>query len=62
MSGSSDIVQYLLERGAEVDKPDISGWTALHIAVSAGHENVVVELVGSGADVNRKNDKGITPL
>lgn len=30
--------------------------------VSAGHEDVVRELVGAGADVNRKNDKGITPL
>jgi hypothetical protein len=30
--------------------------------VSAGHEEVVSELVGAGADVNRKNDKGITPL
>jgi ankyrin repeat protein len=31
-------------------------------AVSAGHEDVVKELVGGGADVNAKNDKGITPL
>jgi Ankyrin repeats (many copies) len=30
--------------------------------VSAGQEEVVRELVGAGADVNRKNDKGITPL
>ena len=32
------------------------------VLVSAGQEEVVKELVGSGADVNRKNDKGITPL
>jgi hypothetical protein len=30
--------------------------------VSAGQEEVVSELIGAGADVNRKNDKGITPL
>ena len=30
--------------------------------VSAGHEDVVRELVGAGADVKRTNDKGITPL
>jgi hypothetical protein len=30
--------------------------------VSSGHEEVVRELVGAQADVNRKNDKGITPL
>jgi len=32
------------------------------VLVSAGQEEVVKELVGAGADVNRKNDKGITPL
>lgn len=32
------------------------------ILVSAGQEEVVNELVGAGADVKRKNDKGITPL
>jgi len=30
--------------------------------VSAGQEEIVRELVGAGADVNRKNEKGITPL
>jgi hypothetical protein len=32
------------------------------ILVSAGQEEVVNDLVGAGADVNKKNDKGITPL
>ncbi|KAI0258368.1 ankyrin repeat-containing domain protein, partial [Gloeopeniophorella convolvens] len=61
-AGHLDIVAYLLENGAEVDKVDGSGWTPLHIAVSAGQDEVVRELVGAGADVSRKNDKGITPL
>lgn len=85
-SGATDIAQYLLNNGAEVDKPDSSGWTALHVAgkifdlmlqsrysdiktaillhhlVSAGNEEIVKELVGAGADVNKKNDKGMTPL
>ena len=30
--------------------------------VSSGHEEVVRELVGARADVDRKNDKGMTPL
>jgi hypothetical protein len=30
--------------------------------VSAGHEDVVRELVGAGADVNKKTEKGLTPL
>jgi hypothetical protein len=84
--GHLDVVTYLLANGAEVDKADDGGWTALHnsgrraipaqfyfsffflaergvsILVSAGQEDVVRELVGAGAEVNRKNDKGITPL
>ncbi|KAF9500082.1 ankyrin, partial [Pleurotus eryngii] len=61
-SGATDIVRYLLDRKADVDKLDSSGWTALHIAVSAGHEEIVRELVGAGADVQCINDKGLTPL
>jgi ankyrin repeat protein len=30
--GHIDVVTYLLENGAEVDKVDDGGWTALHIA------------------------------
>ncbi|KAG6850109.1 hypothetical protein H0H93_001030 [Arthromyces matolae] len=71
-SGAIEIVRFLIDQKVEVDKPDISGWSPLHIAgcypcestwftcakllldtVSAGHEEVVKELVGAGADVNR---------
>ncbi|KAJ3876856.1 ankyrin repeat-containing domain protein, partial [Lentinula edodes] len=61
-SGDLDIARYLIDQKAEVDKVDGSGWSALHIAVSAGNDSVVEELIGAGADVNRKNGKGITPL
>ncbi|KAJ7672279.1 ankyrin repeat-containing domain protein, partial [Mycena polygramma] len=61
-SGSVDIARFLIDKKAEVDFVDNSGWTPLHIAVSAGHDEIVQELVGAGADVNRKNNKGLTPL
>ncbi|EIM88340.1 ankyrin, partial [Stereum hirsutum FP-91666 SS1] len=61
-SGSVDIARYLVDQKADIDKVDASGWSALHIAVSAGHEDVTKELVGAGADVNKRNDKGLTPL
>lgn len=32
-----------------------------HLA-SGGFEDVVRELLGAGAEVNRTNDKGLTPL
>ncbi|KAI4525459.1 ankyrin, partial [Schizophyllum commune H4-8] len=60
--GHIDVVRYLIDNKAEVDKPDPAGWTPLHIACSAGWTEVVTELVGAGANVNAKNDKGITPL
>ena len=31
-SGSIDIARYLIDQKAQVDKPDSSGWTPLHIA------------------------------
>ncbi|KAH9481869.1 Ankyrin repeat-containing protein C6C3.08 [Psilocybe cubensis] len=81
-SGSAELVQFLIDQKAEVDKVDGSGWSPLHIAgklhasfsfrlplicmchilVSAGNLGVVQELIGAGADVNRKNDNGLTPL
>ncbi|KAF8903703.1 ankyrin repeat-containing domain protein [Gymnopilus junonius] len=44
-SGSIEIARFLIDQKAEVNKTDNS--------VSAGHENVVQELIGAGADVNR---------
>lgn len=32
------------------------------MSASAGHEDVVRYLVGTDANVNAKNDKGLTPL
>ncbi|EIN03955.1 ankyrin, partial [Punctularia strigosozonata HHB-11173 SS5] len=61
-SGSLPCVRFLIDRGADVNKVDGSSWSPLHSAVSAGHEDVVRELVGAGADVRRGNDKGVTPL
>jgi len=29
---------------------------------SAGHEEIVVDLLGAGADIKRANDKGLTAL
>ncbi|KAG1761480.1 ankyrin repeat-containing domain protein [Suillus occidentalis] len=61
-SGSTEIACYLIAKSSDIiDNVDESGWTAFAHSC-AGHEDVVRELVGAGADVNRKNDKGITPL
>ena len=41
---------------------DTSGWTALHYASCYGATDVVKELLALGADVDRRNDVGNTPL
>jgi len=61
-SGATDIVTFLIDNGAEVDRKDGAQWTALHIAVSAGQEAVASELLAAGADVNASTDKGLTAL
>ncbi|KAF8135130.1 ankyrin repeat-containing domain protein, partial [Boletus edulis] len=61
-AGATEVVRYLIDQGTDVTKVDGIGWAALHIAASAGHEEIVHELIGAGADVNQRNDKGITPL
>ena len=38
------------------------GWTPLHSAVSAGHEDIAQELLAAGADVNAETGGKRTPL
>jgi ankyrin repeat protein len=54
-------VKFLVEEcGAEVDIRDANGYTALHHAASRGDNELVVYLVGKGADVKARSRKGQT--
>ena len=59
-NGLVDIAALLIEQGADPDKTDHFGNTALHLAMS--HSDMVRLLLESGADVNAKNALGNTPL
>jgi hypothetical protein len=69
-SRNSEIVNYLISKGADVNLKNNSGNTPLHIALGAecvlGGSSVKPEIVDSlitnGADVNAKNWDGRTPL
>lgn len=57
--GSVDMVNFLLERGADLSCVDQLGRTALHLASQEGHLGVVSLLVTSAcANVNAKTERG----
>ncbi|KAG0630644.1 hypothetical protein M758_1G194000 [Ceratodon purpureus] len=55
-------IQKLLDQGMPVDAADYDGRTALHLAASEGHSNVVNFLLTNKADVNPIDRNGDTPL
>ncbi len=63
MSKSGEIFAYLLERGADIEKPDGNGLRPLDFAVFGGLEEWADRLLDLGADVNAHgNAMGMTPL
>ncbi|KAI5636717.1 ankyrin repeats (many copies) domain-containing protein [Phthorimaea operculella] len=60
--GHVDVVEALLEAGADVDEVNDNGDTALHKASFIGNEELVILLVNHKADVNIMNGEGRTAL
>ena len=61
-SGSVDLIDALLSRGADINGKSAHGETALMTAVFWGNGNVVRALLNAGADTSEKNDEGKTAL
>jgi len=59
---SLDAVQFLLERGADVNARREDLWTPLHLAVDIGEVKMARVLIEHHADVNSQSDEGLTPL
>ena len=59
--GHKDVVQLLLDKGADPNKTDHDGWTPLHEAASSGHTNVFQLLLERGADPIKSDRYGHTP-
>ncbi|KAG8629103.1 hypothetical protein KVT40_002968 [Elsinoe batatas] len=57
-----DLVDLLLEFGADIHAKSTGGWTALHNACAQGNTTIVKTLLRSGADVNARLFSGRTPL
>ncbi|XP_053163606.1 poly [ADP-ribose] polymerase tankyrase-2 isoform X4 [Hemicordylus capensis] len=60
--GRRDVVEYLLQSGANVHARDDGGLIPLHNACSFGHAEVVNLLLGHGADPNARDNWNYTPL
>jgi uncharacterized protein len=62
--GHLGVVQYLLEKGVNVNAAATNGtgYTALTGAVTGGHKDVVALLLKNGADPNYRYGPGYTPL
>ncbi len=60
--GHRDVVNLLLDKGADVNARDKNGVTALIPTSENGHKEVVLLLLAKGADVNAKTNKGSTAL
>ena len=55
-------MELLLERGADIDAVDVSGWTPLYLACDHLHPAVVESLLGHNADFDIMDNDGLTPL
>ena len=61
--GNLRMVNELLStKGIDVHLVDKLGATACHYAASYGHDAILRALAERGADVNKLNDDGVTPL
>ncbi|MGH0145825.1 UNVERIFIED_CONTAM: hypothetical protein FKN15_026718, partial [Acipenser sinensis] len=60
--GRKDVVDYLLQNGANVHARDDGGLISLHNACSFGHAEVVNLLLRRGADPNSRDNWNYTPL
>jgi len=62
IEGDKDVVEFLISKGAEVDRKNKRGQTPLWLAASYGHREIVELLIKKGANINVSNNRGLTPL
>ncbi|XP_030844192.1 ankyrin repeat domain-containing protein 50-like [Strongylocentrotus purpuratus] len=60
--GKLEVVKYLISEGAEVNRRNNEGSTALHSAAQEGYCDVIEYLISQGAEVNKGNNEGRTAL
>src|SRR3981189_3818765 len=61
-SGDAAMLAAYLDAGVPVNLTNTNGDTLVMLAAYYGHEPAVAALIARGADVNRHNNRGQTPL
>jgi ankyrin repeat protein len=56
------IYDYLMQRKVDMSLRNKEGESALFYGIRSGNERAVADSIRSGADVNERNDVGVTPL
>jgi len=59
---SSDVINYLINKGIDINAQDIYGMTPLHYALRSKNIDAAIALLKAGANPNLPNERGITPL
>jgi ankyrin repeat protein len=62
--GQHEVARYLILKGAEVNMPSNNGFNVfpIHSAVASNHLDIAKLLIENGANVNVKQQAGVTPL
>ncbi|KFG85892.1 NACHT and Ankyrin domain protein [Metarhizium anisopliae] len=60
--GYEDVVNFLLDQGANIESRHELGVTPLSTAAASGHEIIVELLLDRGANIEARNISGVTPL
>tara|TARA_R110002051_G_scaffold63132_5_gene114970 strand:- start:95845 stop:97674 length:1830 start_codon:yes stop_codon:yes gene_type:complete len=62
INGHMEIVQLLLDNGADINAQNGSGFTAIHHAVENKQKETVVLLIKAKADISIANNNGVKPI
>ena len=60
--GRKEIVELLINKGANVNSKDVFGVTPLHLAALGGKTEIAKILIEKGANINARNRDGESPL
>jgi ankyrin repeat protein len=60
--GRKEMVELLLERGADPKAPIKNGFNALFVAAQRGHAEIISLLIARGSPVDIADDRGFSPL